>query len=96
MRFLKLKIGDKEFRKDSEIINQLLNNNLDWLLKQELENASIEIKNETLIWHDGYFLGDWYYGIFKGGEFHGRFINGIFENGQMKGKFLSGIKLQEL
>lgn len=96
MRFRKLIIGDKEYKKNSDIINLLEKNNLDWLIQQEIEDATIEIKNKTLIWHDGYFLGDWHYGIFKNGEFHGNFVNGIFENGLMKGKFLSGLKLQEL
>jgi hypothetical protein len=96
MRFIKLIIGDKEYKKNSEIVSHLEKNDLGWLLSQQVDDATIEIKNKTLIWHDGYFLGDWYYGIFKKGEFHGRFLNGIFENGQMRGKFISGIKLQEL
>ncbi len=94
-RFNKLIIGEKEFVRHSDIIDKLRKHDLFWLIDQEFDNATIEIKKNTLIWHDGYFSGDWHYGIFKNGEFHGNFKNGIFENGIMRGKFLSGInKLQ--
>jgi hypothetical protein len=96
MRFKQLILGDKQIIKESEILEFLKRNDLSWVIDQELEQAVIEIKNKTLIWHDGYFSGNWYYGIFKDGEFHGKFINGIFEGGKMRGKFLSGVKLQEL
>ena len=43
-----------------------------WLIDSELDSAIIEIKNHTLIWHEGiYKFGNWKYGIFKKGGFYG-------------------------
>ena len=93
MRYNKLKYGDKTITSSSKINKILSDNKLYWLIDSEIENADIEIKNDTLIWHSGkYYTGDWKYGIFKEGEFHGNFINGIFEDGIFKGKWHSGIK----
>jgi hypothetical protein len=93
MRFLELQYqGD--IITNNRIIKEILEKEkLQWLLDSEIEGAKIEIKNKTLIWHGGYFFGDWHYGIFKGGEFHGNFENGILEGGNFNGKFVSGIKL---
>lgn len=67
-----------------------------WLIDSELSNAIIEIKNNTIIWHDGIFLsGNWKYGIFKNGEFYGTWENGIFENGIFDGKWISGVNLSK-
>lgn len=67
-----------------------------WLIDSELSNAIIEIKKDTIIWHDGIFLsGNWKYGIFKNGEFYGTWENGIFENGIFDGKWISGINLSK-
>ncbi len=39
---------------------------LDWLLKCEIENASIKINNQKLIWKSGVFHnGTWLDGIFS-------------------------------
>ncbi len=93
MRFLELHYKDNIIT-NNIIIHQILENEkLHWLIDSEIEGAKIEIKNNTLIWHDGYFFGNWYYGIFKGGEFHGNFQNGILEGGVFRGNFVSGIKL---
>ena len=93
MRFLELQYQD-DIITNNRIIKEILEKEkLQWLLDSEIEGAKIEIKNKTLIWHDGYFFGDWHYGIFKGGEFHGNFENGILEGGNFNGKFVSGIKL---
>jgi hypothetical protein len=94
MRFKELIYGDKQIDNPREIEKILERNNFDWLIDSEIENAKIEIKNNTLIWNGGdYYSGFWYYGIFKNGNFYGTFENGIFENGNFYGKFLSGIKL---
>ncbi len=72
-------------------------NNFHWLIDSEVESCKIEIKNNTLIWHDGvYYSGHWHYGIFKSGEFYGVFENGIFEGGKFHGKFISGVNLVEV
>lgn len=93
MRFLELQYNGNIITNNS-IINKILEEEkLQWLIDSEIENAKIEIKNNTLIWHDGYFYGDWHYGIFKGGEFHGNFENGILEGGKFSGNFVSGVKL---
>jgi hypothetical protein len=96
MRFLEFKYEGDIVTKISKINNILESENMNWLLESEIENAKIEIKNKTLIWHDGYFFGNWHYGIFKGGEFHGVFRNGILEGGNFQGEFRSGIKLIEV
>lgn len=94
MRFNKLIIGDLIITNQKEIIDILEVKGFDWLIDSEIEDAIIEIKKETLIWHGGdYFTGNWDYGIFKSGNFYGTFVNGIFEGGNFKGKFLSGIKV---
>lgn len=93
MRFLELKFNDETFTKKSEIDNILESQELSWLQEAEIENAKIEVRKKTLIWHDGYFFGNWHYGIFKNGEFHGTFQNGILEGGDFQGEFVSGVNL---
>ena len=93
MRFLELKWNDEIFTDNSKINNILEQENLTWIQEAEIENAKIEIKKKTLIWYDGYFFGNWHYGIFKNGEFHGRFQNGILEGGNFQGEFISGVNL---
>jgi len=94
MRFLELIYGDTKTTNQREITQILEKENLHWLVDSEIEEAKIEIRKGTLIWHDGIFYsGHWHYGIFKGGNFYGIFENGIFENGNFHGKFLSGINL---
>lgn len=92
MRFLELKYKENIITNDSVIDNILEEEGMYWLLESEIENAKIEIKNNTVIWYDGYYFGDWHYGIFKNGEFHGTFHNGILEGGNFHGKFVSGLK----
>lgn len=93
MKFIEVKYNDNTINNISIINKVLEKEKLQWLMDCEIEAAKIEIKNNTLIWHDGYFFGNWKYGIFKGGEFHGRFENGILEGGEFKGEFVSGINL---
>ena len=93
MRFNELVYKDKKITNQNTILGILEKNQFHWLIDSEIENAKIEIRNNTLIWHDGsYYSGNWYYGIFKGGEFYGTFENGILEGGIFKGEFISGIK----
>lgn len=93
MRYLSLKFENIEYTSEPIINNILIDNSFSWLLNCEIEDALIEIKNKTIIWHSGtLYSGSWEYGIWKSGDFYGIFENGIFENGNMKGKFLSGIK----
>ena len=93
MRYLELISNGKSYTGTRQINEILENQNFHWLIDSEIEGAKIEIKNSTLIWHDGdYLSGNWYYGIFKGGNFYGKWENGIFENGNFKGRWQSGIK----
>lgn len=87
----------KEVIKIPSVINKILiDNELEWLLDCEIENANFEIKNKTIIWNSGnFYSGNWVFGIWKSGSFYGTFENGIFENGEFNGKFISGIKLNE-
>jgi hypothetical protein len=95
MRYKELIIDEKSIKSQNQIDSILKSKKFYWLIDSEIENAQIEIKNDTLIWNSGdFYSGDWHYGIFKGGNFWGNFINGIFENGNFKGKWKSGINLQ--
>jgi hypothetical protein len=93
MRFLELTYDGNSIIDNNKIHNILEKENLDWLFYADIQDAKIEIKNHTLIWHSGYFHGNWQYGIFKDGQFHGKFQNGILEGGNFKGEFISGINL---
>lgn len=94
MRYLELKYLGKTYTSQTEINSILKQNNFYWLIDSEIENAVLEINNNTLIWHGGsFFTGDWHYGIFKNGKFYGNFENGIWENGEFNGKWIDGINL---
>jgi len=94
MNFLKLEYKGKSFTNKNQILKILKENEFYWLIDSEVSDAIIEIKNNTLIWHDGIFMsGNWYYGIFKNGSFYGNWKNGIFESGYFNGNWNSGIDL---
>jgi len=91
-----LMFNNKKYYNKKEINNILHKQKFYWLIDSETENAIIEIKNNTLIWHDGdYLSGNWHYGIFKGGNFYGNWENGIFEGGNFVGNWVSGINLSK-
>lgn len=93
MRYQELTFGGKTITNQTKINQVLSENNFFWLIDSEVEEAKIEIKNGTLIWHEGdFFGGNWHYGIFKSGNFWGNWENGIFEGGNFMGKWKSGIK----
>jgi hypothetical protein len=97
MRFNELIYNGSKIINQNKILNILEQNDLHWLIDSEIEDAQIEIKNNTLIWYGGsYYSGNWHYGIFIDGNFHGTFENGILEGGNFKGKFVSGINLMEI
>lgn len=96
MRYKKLLYKGETIRNNKRIEKILSTNEFYWLIDSEIENADIEIKNNTLVWNSGnYYTGNWYYGIFKGGNFHGNFKNGIFEDGNFKGNWESGIRTNQ-
>lgn len=93
MDFIELKYDDKTYTTPNQIIDILKKEKLYWLIDSETDKAIIEIKNNTLIWHEGIFMsGDWKYGIFKNGGFYGTWENGIWEDGYFDGTWISGIK----
>jgi hypothetical protein len=97
MRFKELVYNNNTIINQHKIEQVLENENFHWLIDSEIEDAQIEIKNNTLIWHNGnYYSGNWYYGIFKDGAFYGTFENGIIEGGIFQGKFVSGLNLMEI
>ena len=86
MNFLELKYEDKTYTNQKQIIGILKKEGFFWLIDSEVDDAIIEIKKGTLVWHEGiYMSGDWYYGVFKNGGFYGNWENGIWENGYYKG-----------
>lgn len=81
-RYLELRVGKKTYTNQREISNLLISKGFSWLANSTIEDAVLEIRRETLIWHSGLFLeGDWHYGIFKDGRFCGNWIAGVFEAG---------------
>ena len=93
MGILELKYNDKTITTPSQILKKLKEDGFYWLIDSEVENAIVEIKKNTIIWHEGvYKFGNWKYGIFKNGGFYGTWENGIWENGTFKGIWKSGIK----
>lgn len=93
MNFTELKFNDKVYTNPKQILSILESEKFYWLIDAEVSDAVIEIKNNTLIWHNGIFMsGNWHYGIFKNGDFYGNWENGIFEGGYFNGNWKSGIK----
>ena len=96
MEFLELKYNNKCYTNIREIITILKKEGFYWLIDSECDKAIIEIKNNTIIWHEGIFMsGNWHYGIFKNGGFYGNWENGIFEGGHFKGNWISGLDLNK-
>jgi hypothetical protein len=95
MRYKELLIDGKSIKDQNKIDQILSSNKFYWIIDSEIENAKIELKNNTIIWHSGYFFGNWKYGIFKDGEFQGNWNNGIFEGGDFKGNWKSGLKINQ-
>lgn len=94
MNILELNYKGKIYKNINEINKILTQEKFYWLIDSEVENAKIEIQNQTLIWNDGiYMSGNWIYGIFKNGLFYGNWKNGIFEGGYFNGNWQSGINL---
>jgi hypothetical protein len=92
MKFEKLIVDNKEILNPNKINLELKSRKFYWLIEAEIEDAVIEIKNNTLVWHSGIFYsGIWEYGIWLSGEFKsGTWVNGIFESGIFNGEFKSG------
>lgn len=90
---IELRYKDKVYKDIRDIKKVLQQNDCEWLLECEVENAIISIEKKTVIFESGVFLnGDFEYGIFKGEFRGGAFINGIFEGNFTGGEFVSGIK----
>ena len=92
MKIKELRVKDKVYSNNNKIEKELFSGGFNWLIDAEIEEAIIEIKNNTIVWHDGiWYMGVWEYGIWKNGEFRsGKWRNGIFESGIFKGNFESG------
>jgi hypothetical protein len=96
MKFEYLLIGDNKITEQSIIIKTLKTQKFNWVVDAEFENAQLEIKNNTIVWHDGdWYNSDWVYGIWTKGSFNGKWLNGIWEGGIFKGKWVSGINNTE-
>lgn len=94
MNFIELRHNDKSYINHRQILKILKDHEFYWLIDSEFSDAIIEIKKNTIIWHDGVFMsGNWHYGIFKKGSFYGNWENGIFESGYFNGNWISGVNL---
>lgn len=92
MRYAELLIDNKSIKSQSKIDDLLISQKFYWLVDSEIENAKIEIKKNTIIWHSGnFYSGEWKFGVFKNGNFYGNWENGIFEGGNFRGNWKSGI-----
>ena len=77
MRYQELLVNGKSIKNQREIDVILKSQKFYWLVDSEIENAKIEIKKDTLIWHSGdFYTGNWKYGIFKKGKFYGNLVDG--------------------
>lgn len=95
MKWKQLSIDGKIYTNSREIDKILKSQEFYWLIDSEIEEAIIEIKKGTIIWHDGnLYSGNWKWGIFKSGNFWGNWQNGIWEGGNFYGKWVSGVKLE--
>jgi hypothetical protein len=84
MKYSELSVDGKTYTDQKEISKKLKSEGFTWLIDCEIENAKLEIRKNTLIWHSGDFLfGVWKWGIFKSGSFHGKWQGGIFEGGNI-------------
>ena len=78
MDVIELRYNEKSYTNKKQILQILESEKFYWLIDSEVDGAIIEIKNNTLIWHEGiYITGNWKYGIFKNGGFYGKWENGI-------------------
>ena len=78
MRYSELNYRGKTYTNVNEINDILLKEKFYWLIDSEIENAQLEIKNNTLIWNNGsFYTGNWYYGIWENGNFDGKWCSGI-------------------
>jgi len=100
MRIKQLTFRNKKVTNKTEI-EKIIHSKFDWLNKAEIENATITIKGDVIIWENGvWYYGDSYFdvwkngifkygtfndGIWKGGEFVDGIFNGIWEHGIKKG-----------
>jgi len=85
-RYVELKYEGKTYTQKYEIDEILLNNDLNWFLDAEIENARIEIMKETLIFNGGiWYNGVWEYGVIRDIDWRaGTFVNGVIYNGVFK------------
>lgn len=96
MRFIELKIKDKQITSNKLIEQYLANSEFSWLLECEVDNVKLTIDTDLNIiyWNSGIFYwGDWIWGVFESGEFRsGNWHGGVFLNGIFKGKWIKGVR----
>ena len=100
MKYKKLILGnDETLTLPSDIKNFIKQSKHSWLLKAEIDDAVIEIKNDKVIWHMGtWYSGHWYGDIWKDGTWNsghwhdGTWYDGLWRNGTWhKGTWKDGI-----
>ena len=96
MRIKKLFTSARVLSLPSEIHRFLIDNDIDWLARAEIENAIIEITEDKKIhwlmgtWFNGHWHGDtWRDGTWYDGYWHqGEWLNGKWHSGkQLAGEF---------
>lgn len=94
MRYNELLYDGKVITEQWKIDEILIENEFNWLVNAEIENARLEILKDTLVWNAGiWYNGTWEFGVFRDGEWkYGTWENGVWYNGKWKdGIFKSGI-----
>lgn len=94
MRYNELKYDGQSISEQWKIDEILLEHKFSWLVNAEIQNARLEIINNTLVWNAGiWYNGSWKFGVFRDGEWkYGTWENGVWYNGKWKGGiFKSGI-----
>jgi hypothetical protein len=94
MRYKNIIFNGKTYTEQFKIDDILISEGFNWLLDAEIENASLEIFNKTLVWNNGlWYNGTWEYGVFRNGEWrYGVWKGGVWYNGTWKnGRFETGL-----
>jgi hypothetical protein len=95
LNILELRYENKVHTDQKEILKILKKEKIfNWLIDSTISDATIEIKNKTLIWHNGVYTdGEWEYGIFKDGQFYGEWVNGIWEKGYFNSDIYNEVQI---
>lgn len=94
-RIKKLILEGEVYQTTNYILQKLSETSHNWILRCEIDDVVIEIKDNILYFKSGIFYwGYWKWGVFDGGEFRSGIWNGgIFRDGTFNGKYKKMVKI---